>query len=271
MLTKQDAKDYLQSIIHLHISANIRKFFVNIYVGEQSVSSLGMCVDLPPATGKVIGMDQDWVAIKTGSNRFFVCAKNLMSIIPGIGDTVTVTPYARRGFDGQRLDAPKSSVNEDGVPMTTYVLGRSTSRLPVEHSIIKSSYLRAMVTQVEESQAPDGIRSLAQVLIDSGALKGHVSYIDPLDSECAEKPPTLQFRIDSKKFNGWLNVIYQRANDCYKLQLIKLETHAVAIEVNNVLFTTLAAQVVDLVDDGSWNIAKVVITKSATKPLKLAA
>lgn len=270
--TKSEAKSWLHNVVINHLASNARRYSAAVYNTEPSINStLGLQFDLQPAEGKVVDENEIWCLIKTERAHFFVCEKALMEMVPDVGSTVRVTPYARRGFDGFRLDTPKKQDAGNGVMIQTFVIGETRSKLPIDVDSLKSEFLKDMIHQVEELKAPDGVRRVCQVFVDAGADQGPVSFKDPSDEEVIAMPPSLQFRCNTKKHDGWVNLVYDRAMDYYKVQLVEHDTWAVVQEVDNVDFTSLAEVVVDLIDDGQWQIAKVEVLKAAPRKVKKAA
>ncbi|ABM97037.1 hypothetical protein [Methylibium petroleiphilum] len=265
MLTKEDAKSWLKTVVSAHVPSNATSYRFKIYTEQASENAtLGIQVDLSPQEGKVVELTEDWCLVKTARTEFFVSARHLLASVPEVGSTVKITPYARRQFDGRRLDEPDTTVR-DGIVSQAFHIGRTSSELPIDKASLRCEHLVEMIRQVEEMKSPDGVRRLSQVLIDAGALTGPVAYKDPVEEDIIAMPPTLQFRVASKKFSGQLNIVYDRAGDVYRVQLVDPNTAAVVKEVDFVCFSNLAETVFDLVDDGSWKIAQVEILKPAPK------
>lgn len=268
--TREEAKIWLQSVAGKHIPSNARQYRFLIYTGEASINSLGLQADLKPQEGKLVEVNEIWTAIKTARTEFFVCATKLMEFVPEIGATIRVTPYARRQFDGTRLDAPKVR-DFDGYKMSTFVIGERVSPIPIDKTSLKSSYLRDMITQLEELPAPDGTRTVAQLLIDAGAGTEPICYDDPEDGDVISKPPTVEFRISSQKWNGYLSLIYSRSMDLYRIQLTEPTKAKVEVDIQDVDFTSLGEVIATLVDDGNWRIAKVEVLKPGPRKVAKAA
>lgn len=268
--SKEQAKAWLQGLVGKHLPANVRRFKVQVYHAEASINALGLQTDLHPAEGRLVEIGEDWVAIKTARTEFFVCKKSLMESVPELGATVRVTPYARRQFDGTRLDTPKEE-DYGGHKMMILKIGERISPIPLDKQTLKSTHLKAMIQQVEELPAPDGVRTIAQMLIDSGASSEPVYFEDPLDADCIEPPPTLEFRVTSEKWNGYLQVIYERAMDYYRVQLTEPSKAEVVTEIKDVDFTSLGEVIANLVDDDRWRIAKVEVLKPGPRKVAQAA
>lgn len=265
MLTKEDARDWLKTVVSAHIPSNATRYRFKVYLDETRENGrIGIQVDLAPQKGRAVELSDDWCLVKTDRTEFFVCARHLLASVPEIGSTVKITPYARRQFDGRRLDEPDTTV-KDGIVSHAFHICRTTSALPIDKAALRCEHLVGMIRQVEEMKAPDGVRRLSQVLIDAGALTGPVAYKDPVEEDIIAVPPTLQFRVASRKFEGQLNIVYDRAGDVCRVQLVEPNTAAVVKEVDFVCFSNLAETVVDLVDDGSWKMAQVEVVKAAPK------
>lgn len=268
MSLKEQARQWLKGVVSKHVASNARAYSFTVYCGEANVSSaLGFQIDLSPQEGKVVDGDQDWLLLKTARSKFFVCAKSLLETQPSLGDTVRITPYARRGFDGRRLDEPREEDRGDGLAVRVMVIGENVSRLPIDKKSLQSEYLKDMIDQVERMPAKDGIRKLGQVLVDAGAYLEKVCYKDPLDEDIIAMPPTLQFRVKTDKHDGYLNIVYDRALDLYRLDLVEYGSRDIVGQVDMVDLISMPGVIADLVDDGKWRIAKVEVLKPAPKKL----
>jgi hypothetical protein len=262
---KNAARAWLQGVVAGHLPRNARQYKFKVYHGGTQHNALGLTTDLMPAEGTLVELSDDWALFKVGRNEFLVCDKDLMEVMPEVGTKVRVTPYARRRFDGQRLDAPTESVT-DGVKFKTFIIGETVSRLPIDKDGLNSDYLRDMITQIEELRAPDGVRTIAQMLIDAGATSADLGCKDPMDDEVIAMPPTLRFRVDTAKHQGYIDVIYDRGLDYYRLRLIEAGSLEIVRTVEEVSFDEMGGLIADLIDDGRWRLAKVeVLAKKGRK------
>ena len=268
--TREEAKIWLQGVAGKHTPSNARQYKFSIYNGEASINSLGYQSDLNPQEGKLVEVGESWAAIKKTRTEFFVCATKLMEFVPEIGATIRVTPYARRKFDGTRLDAPKLQ-DYDGYKMSTIIIGERVSPVPIDKTLLKSQYLRDMITQLEEHPAPDGIRTIAQLIIDAGAGSEQIGFEDPEDCDVISNPPSVEFRISSQKWSGYLKIIYDRVMDFYRVQLTDTTKAKVEVDIQDVDFTSLGEVIANLVDDGNWRIAKVEVLKPGPRKVAKAA
>jgi hypothetical protein len=265
MLTKEHAQAWVRTVAALHLPKNATSYKFQPYVETAQQNTLGLMTDLQPQEGKVVEVSPDYCLVKTDRTRFFVAARHLLESVPEVGSTVRITPYARKNFDGARVDAPKTEVS-GGVVFETFTIGRITTRLPiVNREGIRCPELLDTINLIEDQLTPDRCRSLSQALVDFGAGGHPIGYKDPLPSEIIDVPPTLQFRVSTKKFQGNLVIIYDRAGDHYVVQLTEPNTAQVVQSKDLVFNRDLAAAVVELLDDGAWRIAKVEVLKAAPK------
>ncbi len=263
---QNSAREWVRSVASSHLPRTARSFRVAVYTGEANVNStLGLQIDLAPFEGKVVELTDEWILIKASRGaEFFVAARDIVDTVPELGATVRITPYARRGFDGRRLDAPTTEVAGNGVVMKTYKLGESRSVLPIDKDALRCEELKNLVGYIEAFDAKDGVRCLSQVLVDAGAFMEPVAYVDPLPADIIDTPPSLKFRVKTAKVDGWLAYCYDRGMDTFNMYLTDLDGGAVK-SADTVYFDQLAGITVDWIDDGTWRIATVEVLKPAPR------
>lgn len=264
MPDKSSAKEFLHSCIHALVPSNARRYTALVLNGEPSHNALlGSVQDPSPQSGTVMVMDDDWVVVKKARTDFVVVAKELLPFTPAVGDKVTITPYARRQFDGRRLDEPEVT-NRDGVTIRSIKIGNSISDMPIDKDSLVCPQLAEMIHQVERLPAGDGIRTLAQVLIDAGAYKEPVQYVDPTPANIISTPPSLTFNLDTGKQQGALTISYNRGKDYYDITTTDINGRVME-RLEDVDFTSLAGAVVALVDQPDWNRMTMEVVKPAPK------
>lgn len=263
---QDDARTWVRSVIGKHLPRTARKYKLAVYTGEATVSAvLGVQIDLNPAEGKVIELTDDWILIKLGrAAEFFVAARNMVDKIPELDATIRITPYARRGFDGRRLDAPRTEQSGEGVVIQSYTFGASGAVLPIDKASLRCPELRSLLDYLEQFDAGDGVRCLSQVLVDAGAWQHPVAYVDPLPEDITAKPPSVKFRVSTAKADGWLEYRYDRAMDVFRLSLTDADGNNI-MQAEGVHFDDLTGITVDWIDDGTWRIAKVEIMAPARR------
>ena len=132
----------------------------------------------------------------------------------------------------------------------TEVNGFSSTKLPVDRDLIKSQRLLNMIEVVEVLHAPDGERTLWQMLVDAGADIDRIIFRD-VDDLQAERAPALQFRVDTSKLKGFL--VLEHAPGQHGLRiLVQTEGTMVLMVVHaGVLLRDLATKIAHLIDDGT--------------------
>lgn len=267
MLTNEHARAWLKTVVAAHLpkTGHAVNYKYRTYVMSPQGNAIGLMADLHPQEGKVVEVSDDWCLLKLDRVSFFVADRRLLDSTPDLGAVVRITPYARRGFDGLRADTPAKQ-EIDGVVIRTFTVGRVTTRLPiVNREGLRCQELIDTINLIEDQLTPDGCRSLSQALVDAGAAGHPIGYKDPLPIEILHLRPSLQFRVSTAKFQGHLNIVYDRAGDHYVVQLAEFNTAEIVKQEDGVLAPDLAAAVVRLIDDQAWRIAKVEVLKAAPK------
>lgn len=270
MKTKDTARSWLASVAQQHLPSNARRYKFSVYCGQQNLGSfISLPFDLSPAEGKVVDMSDEWLLVKTGRNDFFIADIELLTQVPNLGDSVIIEPWARRGFDGLRLDAPRDT----GRGGMSFIIGETRSRFPNKDGL-QCPQLGEMLNQLEEMTmpAPDGIRTVAQVLIDAGACDHAVEYSDPAPEDIITSPPRVTVTLDASHIQDGpvsLSVIYDRAMDMYQVETRAASGQSARQE--NVTFNMLPDVIGRIAADPDWRKAKVTVTKKAPKALSKAA
>lgn len=263
MLDRQIVRQVLPSLIHTHVPSNIRNF--NYCVVDFSVgrNMLGIIVDPQPFEGKIVAYTDEMMVIKTGRKDFQVVDLKYVTDQPAISSKVFVTPYARRHFNGKRIDEPEEEtrVLSDGTvyQAKTMVLGGKTTKLPIDK--VKCYELAALIDQIEKLPAPDGLRKIVHILVDAGATE--FSVVDPEPANIIATPPTITFKVDTQKFAGEVAIVYDRSLDLYVINLY--QDGNLVKNVPDVYFEKLGEALVDLIDDGSWKKIEVSVLAHTRK------
>lgn len=263
MLNKNEVRQALLALVVPHLGRNIRNFNYRILDNSVGDNAFGIAIDPKPFEGKIVEYTEQFMLIKTGRKEFAVVDLTYVTDKPAIGSKVMVTPYARRHFNGKRIDEPK--VEHETLPTGTVItkthllLGGETTKLPVPE--VKCPELAEMINQLQELTAPDGLRKLAHVLVDAKATD--FSVVDPLPSQIINTPPTVSFKVATQKFKGNVAIQYDRIMDAYTIQLKQL--NQLARRIDNIYFDELGQHLVDLIDDGNWQKIEIVIVSNAKK------
>src|ERR1700730_17017254 len=194
MSRQAEAIAWLRDALSRHIGPWDRCFMLSVYTAEPFIHpSSGLHIDPDPEEGRILEVSDHWILMRNSEKALFVCARDLVQTVPTVGSTVRITPYARRGFDGKRLDGADTN---SGIPGFAALSRQWRSELPLDPSVLRSSSLRELVEHIECRRAPDGIRRLSQVLIDAGAATEPLSVIDlSVNGGHVSVRPSLQFRV----------------------------------------------------------------------------
>jgi hypothetical protein len=245
----------MPKIVQGHVPANARKYSFIIFDGQPRLSILGLPVDPKPFEGKVIACIDEAIVVKTGRANFAILDRALVTEVPDKGVKVLVEPYARRRFDGQRADTPEERIDlgTDGRSYTIRpsTLGTAPAKLPIPEP--RCPELRDLIKQLEELPAPDGYRRITHLLVDAGARD--FTWVDPDLENIIKTPPALSFTVASMKFQGRVNVLYERATDLYAVEITR--DGEIVERVDSVCFNTLGDVLCRLIDDGSWRRIRV--------------
>lgn len=264
-MDRERVRTAMREIAWKHIPSNARQW-TWLGVDEQggTNSLLGTKADYPPIEGKVVDRIDGATVVKKARTEFAVVADTIMPSIPDIGATVRITPYARRLFDGTRLDAPKveEHTRPDGTKYTTRILRIGDQRTPLPVTAAHSSYLKDLIAQIEERRAPDGFRTVAQLLVDASARYFTVEDPDD-DADIMATKPMLSFWVDTAQFKGRVSITYWRVPDYYQIRFEPADggLH----DEQDVDFTSVGQVLHDRIDDGAWRMAAVEILKPAPR------
>jgi hypothetical protein len=234
------------------------------YTAERMVSAAsGRQLDYPPMEGLIVHVCAESIMMRLEPDEFFVCARELMAFVPPVGTLVRITPYARRRFDGTRLDSVLSLAPGKGL-IEARRPAPDVSELPIDRGEVECDYLSNLMEQIEKLPTRNGIRRIAQVLIDAGAGSAPIGIAGPSEADdYNEHPPALAFRVRTGKVNGSIQIEVDVGADLYRLVLYGPTLDVILRELDGVFFDDLAEIVESWVDDGTWKIAKVEVLKAA--------
>lgn len=258
-------RNQLPALIGGHLPRNARNFSYRIYDGQTRVSALGIPIDPEPFQGTVITKTDEALIIKTGRISFAAVDRQLATLDPEPGTKVQVVPYARRNFEGVRLDAPKQEtqvIEGRSYTISTCTLGRSTVKLPLPAP--RCPELADLIQQLEALPAPDGYRTISILLVDARARDFSSIDPDPESGNIIATPPAVIFHVVTDKFSGQAAVIYDRGLDLY---VVELRRNGDVVErIEQVDFSSLGRTLEELIDDGNWRRIQVTALEKKTKP-----
>lgn len=261
-MNRETLREGLTALVAAAIPKNARRISCAYFDDQPQRNAFGLRIDPHPAEGRVVAITDEAFIIKTERTSFVAVDRVLATRCPGIGDKVRVTPYCRRDFFGERLDAPRQEnwAGADGQThtMTVLTLGGKTAHIPLPITPI-CPYIRDMAEQLENLPAPDGQRTIANMLVDA---KAHaIAVVDPEDEKLFETPPEISFAVMTQKFAGRVAIVYDRGDDLYVVELRQGGT--VVMRIEEVDFMQLAAVLADLIDDGRWRRIEVEILQAS--------
>ena len=245
MSLKESAQEFIKTNATLALAKNVRRYSWQAFYGQRVEGYFGQ-VDPKPIEGKVFADDGDWVMVKKGNKAELVAfQKSLLASEVAVGKKMRFTPYARKDFDGVRLDESEPATYRDGIKSQVINLTGKKLHLPIAKA--QNPYLNDLVVQIEGILASGKARTLAQILADVGASDFH--YVDDIyenDGEHQSLTPAIYWTVNKcHKYSGKMGIIYNRAADDYEIALIdkKIET---------VYVMDLADRFEEILDDGAW-------------------
>lgn len=260
-MNRESLRASLPMLVAHAIPRNARRIHCSYFDDQPLRNAFGLRIDPQPAEGRVVALTDEAFIVKTGRTNFVAVDRVLATESPGIGDKVRVTPYIRRDFAGERLDAPKreSRQTPDGqsYAVTTVTLGGNTLRIPLP-AAPGCPYLADLVEQLEIMPTPDGLRTVANMLVNAKASE--IELVDPDDEHLFTTPPEISFAVDTGKFSGRIAILYDRGYDLYVVEL--RAGGSVVTRIDAVDVTSLTEVVTDLIDDGEWRRIRVEILKT---------
>lgn len=245
----------MPTLVAPFVPSNSRRFKYRIYDDQPAVSALGFHPDPQPFEGKVIALTDEAIVIKLKRTEFAVLDRHLVDVVPSEGSTVSITPYARHHFDGQRVGTPRENTEylADGTPYVTrtVILGDATTRLPVPAP--RCPELAQLIEQLEQLPAPDGFRRISHLLVDAQARD--FTLVDPERDDIVTTPPAIRFTVTTGKFSGQVTISYDRCADAYDIDLH--HNDALHQRVESIYFDSLGDVLEQLIDDGHWRCIQV--------------
>ena len=292
-LDKTTIKQSLSKLIRPLVPKNCRRYHYRFCDLIPEPNLLGFRCDPQPFQGKVTLITDTFMLVqeKGTKNHFVIVNKAYVDNLPEVGNQIEVIPYARRHFNGKRIDEPEQETVtlDDGTQYVTtkMVLGGATTELPlpISKEQIQCPELLALIDQLEQLPAPDGFRQISHLLVDAGAKEFTLN--DPKASDITHSPPSISFVVSNTKFSGKVTIAYDRGADTYVIQVIPsaypstqlkpistkdmVTTKAqvkeslmpniptsnttepmAMIEITNVYFDELGIRLAGLIDDGRW-------------------
>lgn len=275
-------KQGLAELIRPLVPKNCRQYHYRFCDLLPETNLFGIRCDPQPFQGKVVLITDTFILVqKQGTkNHFVIVNKAYIDNLPEVGNQIEVTPYARKHFNGKRIDAitQQEQILDDGTRYVTtkMVLGGETTKLPlpIPTEQIQCPELLALIEQLENLPAPDGFRCISHLLVDAGAKDFTIN--DPKACDITNSPPSIGFTVDNAKFKGKITIAYDRGADTYIIQthstklistqdITKIDNtlsnsssdSVEPLEITHVYFDDLGIRLAELIDDGSWQVIKI--------------
>lgn len=293
-LDKTTIKQSLSELIKPLVPKNCRRYHYRFCDLLPEANLFGIRCDPQPFQGKVVLITDNFILVqeKATKNHFIIVNKAYVDNLPEVGHNIEVTPYARRHFNGKRIDEPEQETLtlDDGTCYVTtkMMLGGEITKLPlpISKEQIQCSELLALIEQLENLPAPDGFRQISHLLVDAGAKEFTLN--DPKATDITHSPPSINFTVENAKFTCKVTISYDRGADTYVIQAtpsaylltqskpISTQTIAEtdntlsntsldaieameAMQITDVYFDDLGLRLAELIDDGSWQVIGVKI------------
>lgn len=250
-MNREAIRANLGALVADAIPKNAQRIDCTFFDDRPMHNAFAMRVDPRPVEGRVVALTDEAIIVKTGRIAFVAVDRMLATESPAVGTKVRATPYFRRDFSGERLDAPRQEnwINGDGKAheMNVMVIGSRVARIPLPHKPT-NPYLADLVEQLEILRTPDSLRTIANMLVDAKAEA--IEVVDPAEAHLSDTPPEISFAVTTKKFTGRIAVLYDDGTMNYAVEL--RAAGAVAERIANVKVTHLAEILADRIDDGTW-------------------
>lgn len=248
-LDKTTIKQSLSELIEPLVPRNCRRYHYRFCELLPADNAFGIKCDPQPFKGKVTLIQNNFLLVleEGTKNKFVIVDRAYLDQLPELGAKVEVIPYARRHFNGQRIDEPDKEVTTlaDGTKyvVTKMMLGGTTTELPLSlpKEQIQCPELLALIEQLEQLPAPDGFRCISHLLVDAGANDFNIN--DPKASEITTSPPSISFVVNNTKFNGQVTIGYDRGADTYFIQTepTKLISPGDGVAIDDSSFTEIVS------------------------------
>lgn len=245
------------------------------YLGLARTNSLGGMSYHPPCEGKVLEIGEEFTLVKVTLKRFLVIANGLLDKPVSVGDKVALKFYGLKRFDGTAADG----ANDPAIGnVHSYALTGAETLFPVTwpgrhlginqkfkdgYTAIQNPYLRDLIQQLEKLPVNDGLRKVVNILVDANG--SNLTFNDPTEEMSAEDAPAIKLQVKSAKFEGGLQIAYDRASDTYTITLQPTDSGQVPTVLENVHFCELGEILMSTIDDGKWLLAKVTLISAAPK------
>lgn len=256
---QNNAKSWLEGVVtkHLPRTARTYKFRTLAFMGLQK-SIFGFYSYCPGFEGKLIEVNGDMLLFKTG-REFIVVERQLIkdaSNMDGkIGRKFKVEPYVSKYIDGHPSNEPRKT----GEGSSIFTIGGSPKVTMGSVELkIESSYIKELLSQLNDLVMPDCMRTLSEALIDAGLTEDGIEIHDVSDEMCGESEPGVTLTLSNMK----LTIGYDVGMDTYTLYK---DGELILDGSDNFTFADIGTALSILIDDKDWMYAKVNEAKKLKK------
>lgn len=255
---KQAIKTDFARRVRSHIPKNATKWTARA-ISEPWCDTMVGRMESKPAEGKVVEVSDSAIIVKVGRIDFWLVDRSQVDVIPEVGDTIRISPYARRDFDGRFAYEGKEEKWGEGFTSVVYQFGGNFTKLPVVKP--QCPYLVDLIEQLNELRAPDCFRNIAQLIADANGKD--FALVDPADEDVGKIAPSISCRVSTAKFSGRVSVALDVGADHYDFKLESDVGETTLIE--GIYFDQLGEVFAGRVDDGKWRTIRIELLKKAPK------
>lgn len=222
---------------------------------------LGMAIAPPPCSGKVVHVDDYFSIVKTDRTKFAIVDNSVLDAPLSPQSEVSITPYTPRDFDGIGLNQPskEDQASYDSTNSRVMQIGMRRISIPLAPT---SDYMRNTFELLCQMPMPDGVRVLANALVDAGARRESLKLAEE------DGRYSLSMRLQGSKFTGDFTLGYAAGKDLY---WVELSTNDKSELIEDIYFDDLPELFATHVCDDGCLKARVVVIKSVRAPKALAA
>lgn len=222
---------------------------------------LGMAIAHSPCSGKVVHVDDYFSIVKSDRAKFAIVDNAVLDAPLSPQSEVSITPYTPRDFDGIGLNQPskEDQASYDSTNSRVMQIGMRRISIPITP---KSDYMRNTFEQLCQMPMPDGVRVLANALIDAGARRESLKLVEEDGRYC------LGMQLQGSKFSGDFTLGYAPGKDLY---WVELTTADKTERIEDIYFDDLPELLDTHVSDDQCLKARVVVNKPARPTKALAA
>ncbi len=242
---------------------NQRQYTWSLVSKKLGVNALGYRTEHDPFSGTVVDTQDRYTIVQSAPTHFVLIEACVLREPMEVGQRVTITPYARRHFDGTRVKDGATETTANGLMISKF--GASTSRIPVDEPT--SGLGQHLLETLFRLRCPDGVRVLSNFLVDIGA--SNFAFIEP-DSQDPAQSSDLQLVFDCSvsSFSGRVTVGLEQELEEFYIEMHRVspdEPEALVHRCASIRFESLAEVLTTLLGDDQWQYAHVDLSATADR------